>query len=338
MKEEEFKVLTSKEEAKLTPEEKKEYYEKLREYVLKRKLKTTTPGARFWGPKLKGVTNKIAEKVTDLFTADGAKVTVDGQENIPEGSVIFAFSHQGLLDNFVWIPTTDKHCYILHSAKTSKLLLACQLNTGLVLVKKGDKQNNADAKLDTIRLLLEGHSIAWFPESAWNLSPNKLLLPMSYGFLDAARKAGKPVVPAVFEYTYDTSKDKETITNVHIRFGEPIYINENDDIKEKFEEFLEKEATMRYELIEEKGVFPRSSVSNQDYANYLKGCIKNLEFGKIDINVERAHLFGANDEFYQFHHINDVPVSEDGEFEDTKEVARLKALKLQRDLKKFNVE
>lgn len=28
----------------------------------------------------------------------------DGQENIPDGAVIFAGTHQGILDGFVWIP------------------------------------------------------------------------------------------------------------------------------------------------------------------------------------------------------------------------------------------
>lgn len=38
----------------------------------------------------------------------------DGQENIPEENVIFAFTHQGMLDDFAWIPVTPKHCIILH--------------------------------------------------------------------------------------------------------------------------------------------------------------------------------------------------------------------------------
>lgn len=42
----------------------------------------------------------------------------------------------------------------------NKLLIASQINTGLVKVIKDDKKNNQSAKLDAIELLLSKHSIA----------------------------------------------------------------------------------------------------------------------------------------------------------------------------------
>ena len=318
-----FSLLSLQEEAYLTTDEKAAYYTRFRNYIMTRKLKATTPGARYWGPKLKNVTNKVAVAVTKAFTDKNAVLIVEGKENIPDGSVIFAFTHQGILDNFVWLPVTDKHCFILHGAEVNKLLLLCQLNTGLVLVKKGDLQNNLNAKLDTIRLLLEGHSIVWFPEGTWNLSPNKLHLPMRYGFLDAARKAGRPVVPAVIEYTYDTSTAKECITQINIRYGKPIFVEINDSLSDKLEEYQEAISTMRYELIEAKGLAKRSDVSSRDYINFIKGCLANLKLGKIDVNRERRFIFGAKDEYYLFHHINDVPFNEAGELLEPEEAAKL---------------
>lgn len=46
-------VLSSKEESKLSVEEKQQYYQKLREYCVGRKLVNTTIGATIIGPKLK---------------------------------------------------------------------------------------------------------------------------------------------------------------------------------------------------------------------------------------------------------------------------------------------
>ncbi|MBQ7034925.1 MAG: 1-acyl-sn-glycerol-3-phosphate acyltransferase [Clostridia bacterium] len=317
-----FKLLSLKEEIKLSKKELESYYDKFRTFVLNRKLTNTTVGATFWGPKLKKITAKIAIAVTHLFSCKNVEWVFDGTEHIPEGAVIFAHIHQGILDNFVWIPELNKHCLLLHGAEVNKLLLLCQLNTGLILVKKEDRKNNLNAKLDMIRLLLEGHSITYFPEGTWNLSPNKLYLPLRFGFLDIARKANVPVVPVVHEYTYS----QQTITKIHSRYGKPIYITLEDNIDEKLNEYQETIATMSFELIEEKGLFHRESISNHDYINFLKNSYKNLKLGKLDWEKERRNIHGANDAFYLFNHINDVPFNDNGKLLDTEESIRLERL------------
>lgn len=321
-----FKILSLKEENRLSLEEKKQYYKQLREYIKNRKLTNTTKGATTIAPKLKKITNVIARKLTDVLAGGKVEYLSDGQENIPDGPVIFVHTHQGLLDNFSWIPATPKHTIILHSAVVKKFLVLCQLNTGLILVKKEDKENRNNAKLDMLSLLANDNSISYFPESAWNLSPNKLHLPLNFGFIDIAKKAGVPIIPVVDEYSYDTTTEKEKITKIHIRFGKPIYVNENDDLLEKLHEYEEAISTIRWELMEEKGIFERSTVSNKDYINYLKGNIKNLKLGGIDINIERKNIWDSDKEDYVFNHINDIPFDEYGNLLETSEVQKLKIL------------
>ena len=321
-----FKLLSYKEEELLSIEEKIEYYKDLREYLSNRPLQVTTKGATTIAPKLKNITNHLARMTCKLFTEKNVEWVSDGQENIPDGPIIFAQTHQGLLDNFVWIPEIKQHCIILHGAEVNKFLLAIQLNSGLILVKKGDKENNLNAKLDQIEVLLQGHSVMCCPESTWNLSPNKLHLPLNYGFLDVARKSGSPVIPVVHEFTYDTSTEKEKITKIHSKFGKPIYVKENDNLFEKLEEYSEAISTMRYELIEEKGLEKRSSVSNMDYINFIKGNHKNLELGQLDLEKEFKYIYRNDPNFYEFHHINEVPFDENGEFLDTVEVQKLKRI------------
>lgn len=318
---ENFVVLSTSEENNLTLEEKKEYYEKLREYLMQRKLQVTTPGATKIGPILRNPTAKIAIGVTKLFSDKDVEWISDGQENIPDEPAIFAQNHQGILDTFVWIPTLDRHCLILHGCEVNKLLLLCQMNTGLVLVRKEDKENNQNAKLDMIKLLTEGHSIVYFPEGTWNLSPNKLHLPLRYGFLDVARKSNRPVVPVVHEYTYDHSEEKEKIVKIHTRYGKPIYISPEDDIKEKLAEYEEAISTMTYELLEEKGIHHRKKIDNSDYASHLKTSYDNLKLGKLNWEKESRSIYGAGKD--PFCHINEVPLDENNQFMETEEVKRL---------------
>lgn len=321
-----FKLLSLKKENELSKEELNTYYGNFREFILERKLTNTTIGARFLGPKLKKITSKIAVAVTHLFSCKNVEWVCDGTESIPDGAVIFAHIHQGILDNFVWIPELKRHCLLLHGAEVNKLLLFCQLNTGLILVKKEDRENNLNAKLDMIKLLLEGYSITYFPEGTWNLSPNKLHLPIRYGFLDIARKANVPVVPVVHEYTYSKNDRKQTITKIHSRYGKPIYVTLDDDINKKLDEYQEAISTMTFEFIEEKGLFKREDISTRDYIDFLKISYKNLKLGKLDWEKERRNIYGADDAFYLFNHINDIPFDDNGNLLDTEESIRLERL------------
>ncbi len=308
--EQSFSILSPAEELRLSPSELDAYYDRFQEYIMARRLTNTTPGALTIAPKLKGITDRIAVKVTKVLCRSDVEVMADGYENIPAGAVLFAHTHQGILDNFAWIPKMPRHCLILHGADVRKALLLAQLNTGLILVSKAqDKgENRRNAKLDMIQILRKGHSIMYYPEGTWNLSPNKLHLPMRYGFLDIAQKAEVPVVPVVSEFTYDASQERERITKVHIRFGRAVTVGRTDELKAKLAEYEERISTLRWELIEEKGIYPRDSVSDQEYVNYLKGNIYNLKLGKIDLDKERAGIYGYEDDFYRFHHINDLPL------------------------------
>ena len=327
-----FCLLPLREECKLSKDELETYYGQLREYVLNRKLQTTTKGALTVAPKLKGIVGRLNQAVTKILAGGEIECITDGTENIPKGPVLFANTHQGVLDNLCWTPSNPRHSILLHGADTSKFLILVQHVTGLVLVNKNDlndKKNRTDAKLDMIHILLKGHTIWYFPEGTWNMSPNKLHLPMSFGFLEVAKKAGAPVVPVVTEFTYDTSTDKEKKTKMHIRYGRPIYVSVEDDLSKKLEEYEAAISTLRWELIEEKGLFERSKITNWDYINYLKGLYRNLGLknpklgGRGMADIERRSIRGAADDFYLFNHINDVPFNENGDLLETAETIRL---------------
>ncbi len=319
-------MLTLKEEAMLSQDELDLYYNELCQYAKNRKLTNTTQGATTIAPKLKWITNTVADKLTNILAGGVVVKTSDGQENIPNGPVIFAHTHQGILDNFSWIPATPKHAIIFHSVVVKKFLIVAQLNTGLILVNKGNSHSRSDAKLDMIKLLLDGHSIVFFPESAWNLSPNKLHLPMNFGFIDIAKKTGVPIVPVVDEYTYDSFAEKERIKKIHIRFGKPIQVTRIDSLKDKLEEYQETISTIRWELFEEKGVFRRDGISNTEYINFIKGNLKNLKIGGIDINIEQKYSWNSEDEFYLFHNYNVVPYDDKGCLLGTLEEEKLKKI------------
>lgn len=305
------RYINYKEECELSIAERIEYLTGLKEHLKSRKLTNTTCGATLWGPKLYGITQKIAKKVTSIFTDKDCEVVIEGQDNIPNETVLFAFNHQGILDGFAWIPYSKRHTIILHGGDVNKLLIAAQINTGLVKVIKGDRKNNQGAKLDAISLLLNNHSIAWFPESTWNLSPNKILLPLNYGFIDVARIAQVPIVPVALENTYSLKNDKCIISKVHIRFGEVISVGQLDNLSDVLEIYKERISTMLYEIVEKKGIYERQAIDvDKEYAKFLEMSFKNLKLGKLNWVKEKQYIHSANDEFYSFYNINEYEYDE----------------------------
>ena len=353
---ERFEVLSAKEEKTLTQTQLKEYYRRYREYVLRRKRTNTSPGIDTIAPKLINPTVKIAEKVIPLFASKDVIHEWEGTENIPEGPVIFADTHQGLLDNFIAIPETLRHAPILHGKEVNPLLLGCQLNTGWIGVVKGDKINNNNAKLDMVNLLLNGISVRYFPEGTWNLSPNKLHLPMSWGIIDTAKKAGVPIVPVAHEFVYEEINGKLIVTKIYSKYGTPIYVPIEANLSEKLEELSTQFATMKFDLMykatlnsndsiketimDETEVekvdtyFSRSKISNAEYIKWLEKQYKDLKLGKLNWPKEQEYIFSAKDESNAFTYANEPDFNRNGDFLPHPEIRRLDEIEMMYRIRK----
>ena len=66
----------------------------------------------------------------------------------------------------------------------------------------------------------------------------------------------------VIEYTYDTKKDKERIPKIHIRYGKTIKVSERDQLIIKVQQYSEVISTMRWEMLEKKGMSYRKNMDN----------------------------------------------------------------------------
>ena len=173
--------------------------------------------------------------------------------------------------------------------------------------------------------LAKGKSVNMYPEATLNCTPSKLHLPFNIGMIRMAKRMNVPVIPVVQEYTYDETKldGKTHVKSVHIVFGEPVYVKEDDDIFEKLEEYDEKFSTIRWGLIEEKGSHSRDKISNKLYTNYIKTRIRDWRIPNNDIYEERKQVFGSSDDRYLFYHVNDVDFDENDNLLPTEYVRKL---------------
>ena len=302
-----FSILPFAEEQKLSNSEYITYLNHLREYLLSTNHEGLSSGSLTICPKI----NPFVSNMLTRFC--GYELDIKYSCDIKGIDAIYAFTHQSKMDHVNFIASNPNHTILLNSVVLSNYYKNILKINGVYFVDKRNKQSMNNAKLEMIRLLLNDRSITLFPESAWNLSPNKLILPIRYGVVDIAKKSKKPIIPAVIKYYYDEGKldGKERIKVVKIRYGEPIFVHENDSLTEKMNQYIDWVSTTKWNLMEENGFVQRNSIDNQTYTNFLKASYKNLRDAGIDVDVERSGIFGANDDFYLFNHINDVPFSDD---------------------------
>lgn len=316
----EFKILSLKEELKLSQKELIVYYSKLRNYLLMTPHESLTNGSLTICKNINPIVRDI------LIKTCGYQIITLGNKNIIGLNGIYAHTHQSKYDHINLIATNPNHTIILNSSVLSNFYKSVLLINGVVYVDKRDKASREKAKLELIRLLLQNKGVTMFPESAWNLSPNKLHLPLYVGVTEIAKITGKPIIPVVQEYIYNDKKRDGTlkVEEVYVEYGTPIFVNETDNIFEKLEEYSTAIASIRWRLIEQKGKYMRNEISNYEYINFVEGCKRNLKHAGIDIEIEKQGLFGADDEFYKFHHINALDYDSNGNFLETEYVRTLR--------------
>lgn len=302
-----MKILTSKEEQLLTYNQRLDYYQQLKEYLLSTKHENLSKGSLTICPKLNPMIRKI------LKTFCGYDINVEN--NNVKGLVgIYVFTHQDKFDHVNFLVSNPNHTILLNSVVLAPIYKSVLNLNGTVYVDKSSKEDKNRVKLELMRLLYGGKSITMFPESAWNLSPNKLHLPMYLGMVDMARKTGLPIIPVVQEYEYINKNDgKEHIDYVCVHFDNPIYVKPSDDLFEKLEEISTSFSTIRWNEMEKKGVYSRKNITTDDYINFIRASKRNLDNAGIDINVEQQHIFGSDNIFYQDHYLNAVDFNDTGE-------------------------
>lgn len=112
--------------------------------------------------------------------------------------IIFAITHIGKFDIEVATETVKDHYYLLsgdyENMKGTVEELFLGLN-GVVYIREDDKADRALSKEKMINVLRKGGNMMYFPEGTWNLSENLPVLPMPFGVVEVAARAGAAIIP-----------------------------------------------------------------------------------------------------------------------------------------------
>jgi 1-acyl-sn-glycerol-3-phosphate acyltransferase len=172
------------------------------------------------------VVNKTASVWSrSVVNLSGAKVTVEGLENLPEGPVVFIGNHQGNFDIPILLSFIDKPKAFIAKIETLKLpfVSSWMRQMRCVFMDRNDIRQSITAINQGVQYLKEGYSLVIFPEGTRSGSIE--MGEFKAGSFKLATKSGVPIVPIAINGSYNIMGKKSLIVKpaeVSVKILKPI--------------------------------------------------------------------------------------------------------------------
>lgn len=201
--------------------------------------------------------------------------------------IIFAVNHTNSFDSPIAAKAISRvfgrRCYLLVGKQ--RLWFSDKLwffLNGTIWVDRTDPADIAAVKDTIIAYLRRDQSIMWFPEGTWNLTDNLLMLPMKWGIIDVASKAGAQIVPVVLDY------DRMTMS-CRVNFGMPIAPDKTTNKADAIRELRDSMATLRWKLWEKQTPLKYDEIDRAALKEDILLAIE--EYTPLDLDFEQSIIF-----------------------------------------------
>lgn len=225
----EFKILNYKERQNLTNEELKQYFIDLRNYYLNQEFDIDKM------KKCEKDNQIIFKFINPLFKVFFNPIIINEEKIKNVNNAIFVSNHTSQIDSFA--PMTlfpYKKLHLLAKKEMESMLVGPIFKkVGTIFVKRDDENSRQQANDELTKILVHGGSVLMYPEGTINRTNANINIGFKKGALSIAQKTKRPIVPFSISNNYGFRKSPVYV------FGDPIYINENDDLNEKQKELEE---------------------------------------------------------------------------------------------------
>lgn len=154
------------------------------------------------------IRDKFVHKVTSVWaksqvSMSGSKIMVTGEENLPEGAVLYISNHQSNFDIPIFMSYIKKPKAFIAKIETAKIpfvaswmkLMKC------VFMDRKDIRQSVEAINKGTEFLKQGYSMVIFPEGT--RSRDGKMGEFKAGSFKLAVKSGVPIVPVVIKGSFD---------------------------------------------------------------------------------------------------------------------------------------
>lgn len=236
-----------------------------------------------WNDRVRDILFPVILPLSGLKIRYEVKV-VNACELIPNKPVIYACNHSQFSDIPLATRAIGRRNYTLLGKQKLYLIDRIFFNLlGAIWVDRKDKEHKKKVKEKILCYLNCGQSILWFPEGTWNLTENLLMLPMRWGIIEAAHKAGGQIVPMAIRYDRKNKK-------CQVKFSPPLYGEELANYKNGIQKLRDMMSTLRWELMEEYSEIEKRE--NVDLRSFEKEKIKIIEeYPPLDWDYEETVIY-----------------------------------------------
>ncbi len=146
-----------------------------------------------------------------------------------------------------------------------------QMN-GVIPLETVDREDRKIAYDRAIELLQKGGILLIYPEGAWNVSPNLLVMKIFTGTVRMAQETGAEIIPiAVEQYG----------KNFYFNIGENYSISKNSDkdAKELTSELRDKLVTLKWDILESQQKLDRAIISDNYLDEFQSEIVDRCNYG-----------------------------------------------------------
>ncbi len=172
-----------------------------------------------------------------IMKITGSNIQLKGQENIPDGPVVFVSNHEGDFDIPLLLAYIDKPFGFISKVEVKKapIISSWMEAMNCVFIDRKDRRSAVKSIRDGVDKLKNGHSIVIFPEGT--RSKGGPIAEFKGGSLRLAKDSGVPIVPIAIKGTSDIFEKNNRLVrpaNVTITVCPPFHPDEylNKDMNE----------------------------------------------------------------------------------------------------------
>ncbi|MDD3340044.1 MAG: 1-acyl-sn-glycerol-3-phosphate acyltransferase [Lachnospiraceae bacterium] len=284
MKKSDFHKLNHFEKSRMPIGELSKYYADLRAYEYNNGKELKGIGARQINHGLVKLILKADQRI-----ANEKIIVLNNQSSNGKASKIYACTHIGGNDIQRTLQVIGVPAYLMLGDPgilyRDIAYQGLRIN-GLISLDNDNRIDRNIAYSRSVELLRKGGNLLIFPEGAWSISPNLLLMKIFTGTVRMAKETGAEIIPiAVEQYEKD----------FYFNIGQNYKISKNSlkSAEELTDELREKMATLKWEILENQKISSRKNIPEgylQEFEDEILGrCNYESGMAREDLERERFH-------------------------------------------------